>query len=65
MPLSAERLAKWNRWRVISCSEPRVAVMVASEPSASSREMAAQSSTSMSFTRVVTRANTFVGGPAM
>jgi hypothetical protein len=49
---------------VISADEPRVALMVASEPSASSSEAAAQSSTSMSLTRVAVRANTEATGPA-
>ncbi len=64
VPDSAAKASKWKRWRVISWGDPSVAVTVASEPSASSREAVAQSSTSMSLTLVVARQKTRRGGPA-
>src|SRR5262245_35896858 len=63
--LSAVRFSKQKRRRENSLIAPTVTDSVASEPSAMAREAAAQSSTSIVFTRVVVRAKTERGGPAI
>src|SRR5262245_16047748 len=62
---SAEKASKWKRCRLISSGEPNVAEIVASEPSCISSDAAAQSSTSIGFTRVVVRQYTRRGDPTM
>ena len=64
MLLSATSRSKAKRCRLISSGEPSVADMVAKPPSASSSDTDAQSSVSMSLTRVAVRANARTGWPA-